>query len=686
MARGGPAAGGGPPGGPPNLPSGAGAEGSDRRRWWLALGTGVLLVIAVVAVVLVRDGGGGEVLTVRLVAAADPGASPFTADVSTVSDADADTVRSVGAGLLPSSPPGSGGLQVQALAADAEAPAYGAAAEPVCDVEALSAALEADPAALAAWAELMGIDADVESAAAALGGLTPLVLAHDTAVTNSAYDEGTARTFQAILQAGTAVLVDGSGTPRVKCSCGNPLLPAAITGSVKLEGDPWDGFDERSVVAIGVVDGSGGSVPAIDAATGEVGEVDLREDRGEVDTVEVDTVELDGYLVDDADGVYVSDAEGDRTKVLDGAVAAVFDDGAGGLIFQRQRTTSGDLYERRETSEPAPADAEAATIWHLPAGAVDPVPLLGSDDPATHWFSLQDVEVGAGGTKVAYYELADPYACPGFDGCVAYERQEAAILDLDSGEVEVLPEAFFGRQSSPLRLGAVIVGAGESDDAFGELNLMAPDGTVTREVCDCAYGFAAVIDADRFLTIWSYDGVTYEVCRFDDLEGCGTREEILAVTGDNEGGVTTASLDGERLLVSSVFAANTDAIVWEVDLAAGAEQSAVLPTKGRTAFLHAPLIRPQVDDAGSRATSCGSVATHDGSPAPVVVLSGTTSCDEAVRIWTTYFDPGTIVEGSSAFADVDGWTCHVDTIVAEDGTVGTCELGHDAIGLLPPDG
>lgn len=373
---------------------------------------GFLLVGAIATVAVLRGGGGGggggEALNVRLVPAADPGASPFTADVSTVSDADVGTVRAIGADLLSSATDGSGGLEVQELAADADAPAYGTATEAVCDVYALVAALETDPAALAAWADLMGVEPDIESAATALGRLTPLLLAHDTAVTNRACDGGTARTFQAILQAGTAVLVDGSGTPRVKCSCGNPLLPPAITGSVQIEGDPWEGFDERTVVAIDELGDSGGIVRAIEATTGEVGEVELSGGAGESDVGDVDTVELDGYLVDDADGVYVSDVEGNRTEVLDGAVAAVFDDGAGGLIFQRQRTSEMELYARWDTLYRRPPDVDAASIWHLRAGEAEPVLLLTAADPRRHWFALEDVEPGPNGARIAFQELRDP--------------------------------------------------------------------------------------------------------------------------------------------------------------------------------------------------------------------------------------------------------------------------------------
>lgn len=70
-----------------------------------------------------------------------------------------------------------------------------------------------------------------------LRGLTPVVLRADTRVTNHAFRDGRAVGFQSVLQAGTAVLVDDHGMPRVRCGGGNPLLaPRAAKGSPALKG------------------------------------------------------------------------------------------------------------------------------------------------------------------------------------------------------------------------------------------------------------------------------------------------------------------------------------------------------------------------------------------------------------------------------------------------------------------
>lgn len=79
--------------------------------------------------------------------------------------------------------------------------------------------------------------------------LTPVILRADTWVTNHDYRDGRAIPLQSVLQAGTAVLVDAYGVPRVKCYCGNPLLPPRRFPPT-YKGTPWPGFDPGKVVII----------------------------------------------------------------------------------------------------------------------------------------------------------------------------------------------------------------------------------------------------------------------------------------------------------------------------------------------------------------------------------------------------------------------------------------------------
>ncbi|MER5965066.1 DUF6777 domain-containing protein [Streptomyces sp. NPDC002057] len=124
----------------------------------------------------------------------------------------------------------------------------GTRAEGSCDVEQQVSFLAADQDRTRAFAEGAGVpEAGV---AAWLRGLTPVVLRADTRVTNHGYREGAADAFQAVLQTGTAVLVDQYGSPRVRCACGNPLrTPTAVPDGVH-QGDPWDDFDPDRVIVV----------------------------------------------------------------------------------------------------------------------------------------------------------------------------------------------------------------------------------------------------------------------------------------------------------------------------------------------------------------------------------------------------------------------------------------------------
>ncbi|MEU9009466.1 DUF6777 domain-containing protein [Streptomyces sp. NPDC048479] len=84
-----------------------------------------------------------------------------------------------------------------------------------------------------------------------LGSLTPTRLVWDTRVTNHGYRNGAATSYQAILQAGTAVLVDDRGVPRVRCACGNPLTPpVAGENKQKYTGRQWSSFQPSHLVAV----------------------------------------------------------------------------------------------------------------------------------------------------------------------------------------------------------------------------------------------------------------------------------------------------------------------------------------------------------------------------------------------------------------------------------------------------
>ncbi|MFC5214887.1 DUF6777 domain-containing protein [Streptomyces coerulescens] len=88
----------------------------------------------------------------------------------------------------------------------------------------------------AAWAKALGIGAKDKNVRKFVRSLTEVVLANDTLVANHGYKKGKADRYDAVLEAGTAVLVDVFGVPRVKCNCGNPLaVSESEPGDVKVE-------------------------------------------------------------------------------------------------------------------------------------------------------------------------------------------------------------------------------------------------------------------------------------------------------------------------------------------------------------------------------------------------------------------------------------------------------------------
>ncbi|MFJ3230756.1 DUF6777 domain-containing protein [Streptomyces sp. NPDC086787] len=118
-----------------------------------------------------------------------------------------------------------------------------------CDVERQIRYLAADPARGLAFAGAEGVAR--KAVPEFLRGLTPVVLRADTGVTNHGFRDGRATAFQSVLQAGTAVLVDDRGVPRVRCACGNPLKPPQTSHGVPgTAGQPWSGYRPTDVIEV----------------------------------------------------------------------------------------------------------------------------------------------------------------------------------------------------------------------------------------------------------------------------------------------------------------------------------------------------------------------------------------------------------------------------------------------------
>ncbi len=182
-----------------------------------------------------------------LESATSTGAHPFTDSTatSTGTPATTNTPASTSAGPTPTE-----GQTVVGTVDGSTAGLYGGTLnEASCDRKKQIAFLQANPDKAAAFASVVGIARD--QIPDYLHGLTPVVLRHDTRVTNHGFVDGTATSFQSVLQAGTTVLVDRHGVPRVRCMCGNPLTPpTAIEGDVRYQGQTWPGFALNQTVAI----------------------------------------------------------------------------------------------------------------------------------------------------------------------------------------------------------------------------------------------------------------------------------------------------------------------------------------------------------------------------------------------------------------------------------------------------
>ncbi len=262
--------GGYPPGGEPPPPPyvqgpGPGQPGK-RNRGGLLLGLAVFVVVALVAaagfvVITEGDDGGDEIVLepIDMVQEDDfagnldvgESAGAVFSDLETSEDVPDARVEQVDTRLA--------GRVVDG----AEPAVYGGSRDTqVCDVAALTEFLtnpdNADKAE--AWAGALGVDvADIETY---VSGLTAVRLRWDTRVTNHGFSDGEATPFQALLQAGTAVLVDDTGVPRVKCNCGNPLgEPTGLDGASESSAlniddvaqNPdaaWAGLDPSQAVAI----------------------------------------------------------------------------------------------------------------------------------------------------------------------------------------------------------------------------------------------------------------------------------------------------------------------------------------------------------------------------------------------------------------------------------------------------
>src|SRR3954454_20088150 len=207
----------------------------DKKQWpfpaWRRLLVGgVLILVSLVAVATVRAVLFRSPETIPVAeTASSTGSSPFTPPA---------------AALEPGKPPKTLG---DGTVSGASPGLYGGKGANPCNAEAIASFLETNPAHAAAWAGAEGIP--IDQIRAYLGSLTSVTLRSDTAVTNHGFRNDRASPFESVLQAGTAVLANEYGVPRVRCACGNPLKPPTVKPGPGYK-PPWRGFSSGKVTVI----------------------------------------------------------------------------------------------------------------------------------------------------------------------------------------------------------------------------------------------------------------------------------------------------------------------------------------------------------------------------------------------------------------------------------------------------
>lgn len=127
----------------------------------------------------------------------------------------------------------------------------------VCDVQKFVDFMGKNPAQAQAWVTALNADPSLVSQTGKLTAadipnyvqtLVPVVLLSDVLVTNHDFVNQKPVPYQSVLQAGTAVLSDMWGVPRLQCYCGNPLtLPPGAVTTASYVGTPWVGFNPGNV-------------------------------------------------------------------------------------------------------------------------------------------------------------------------------------------------------------------------------------------------------------------------------------------------------------------------------------------------------------------------------------------------------------------------------------------------------
>ncbi|WP_312348346.1 DUF6777 domain-containing protein [Actinomyces sp.] len=383
------------------VPSSAPTRRSRRLPALIAAALALLLVVG--GVVFWNQGRSSEAVELEPAAAAGP--APFVDAAAESAPATFSSTLRAGVEERSAALTADATTGVRSTGGDTEGLYAHSPTSTVCDAAALAARLGADTATASAWARARGVP--VDQIGEHLAGLFPVYLTVDTLVTNHRFERNGAVAFTALLQAGTAVLVDARGLPAVRCACGNPLLPPA-TGTVvrgaTFRGTAWDGFDADAVHAVSAAPGPMGSLSALHVDTAAVVELAAGGIEGETDPLLLVTVEdatvRDGIMEPATTGsIHVSEDGATWEKVLDtGPLSDV--DASEGLAVAVGHTDSGGIIHTSTDGR----------TWSDPVEVIDPLVDVAHGDGV--WVAVGDrsfaEEGGAGdGSAGAVYLSED---------------------------------------------------------------------------------------------------------------------------------------------------------------------------------------------------------------------------------------------------------------------------------------
>lgn len=266
---------------------------------------GLAIVGVIAAVALVLAGGGPDDSEILLEPIGHAGPSPFSPSASPDPDGTVAAFATQGppeptdAALAADLPDPTAALEQRNGQLAVSGTAAGVFGSPgpsgVCDPDIIARHLSGDPEMADAWAGVFGINA--QEIPQLLESLTALYLGADTQVVNHAFVYGDAVPYHAVLQRGTAVLIDVQGVPRVRCASGSPLDEStADPDDADVVGQPWGGFSEDTVIVvesgpepvdsfetINVETGEPEQVPAGTSGSGTVSDTSGPDDVGEPD-------------------------------------------------------------------------------------------------------------------------------------------------------------------------------------------------------------------------------------------------------------------------------------------------------------------------------------------------------------------------------------------------------------------